>query len=475
MKHKNQKIMSKIFLYAATATFAAALLFALVACNSKPKTPANSAPCYDMRLTYDSDAHLLTASQEVLFFPSEDMRTNRLVFRLYANAFDKQHDAIDVLSVKIDRRTADFEIYGADNSFLSVPFSPTIGQACCVSFSYVVAVPKGDARLGYDEHAARLALFYPILARYENDWREDAFSEIGDPFFADAASYYVTLDADASLAIACSGQKTETSSDGERQTVEIEADNIRDFALSVGKFDELKTTVPLVGRSVDASYFFYNDPDPESSLRRACEALTAFSSAFGCYPYPTFCVAQGELDAGGMEYGAFAVVSPARTEDYLDAIAHETAHQWWYGAVGSDQLSSAWLDEGLSEFCTYYFYYLTGDRSTYFAAMRELSAYYARFDELKLTAGFDGRMSRPLSTFLTEGEYVAVAYAKGALFFHSLLSVLGQKKLDAALLAYFGANLFSVADEEALLAAFETVEYRIGPLLHSYAQDVTLL
>src|SRR5688500_1552240 len=29
-------------------------------------------------------------------------------------------------------------------------------------------------------------------------------------------------------------------------------------------------------------------------------------------------------------------------------IAHETAHQWWYGAVGNDQANEPWLDESLA-------------------------------------------------------------------------------------------------------------------------------
>lgn len=33
-------------------------------------------------------------------------------------------------------------------------------------------------------------------------------------------------------------------------------------------------------------------------------------------------------------------------------IAHETAHQWWYSAVGNDEISEPWLDEALTEYST---------------------------------------------------------------------------------------------------------------------------
>ena len=35
---------------------------------------------------------------------------------------------------------------------------------------------------------------------------------------------------------------------------------------------------------------------------------------------------------------------------------HETAHQWWYGVVGNDQIDEPWLDEALTEYSTILYY-----------------------------------------------------------------------------------------------------------------------
>jgi aminopeptidase N len=51
----------------------------------------------------------------------------------------------------------------------------------------------------------------------------------------------------------------------------------------------------------------------------------------------------------------FALLDPTRDPrdvDFVTAVvAHEVAHQWWYGIVGDDQYREPWLDEG---FATYF-------------------------------------------------------------------------------------------------------------------------
>ena len=37
-------------------------------------------------------------------------------------------------------------------------------------------------------------------------------------------------------------------------------------------------------------------------------------------------------------------------------IAHEIAHQWWYGIIGNDQINSPWIDEALTEYSTILYY-----------------------------------------------------------------------------------------------------------------------
>jgi aminopeptidase N len=40
----------------------------------------------------------------------------------------------------------------------------------------------------------------------------------------------------------------------------------------------------------------------------------------------------------------------------VDIAVHETAHQWWFGAVGNDQALEPWLDEALATYSERLFY-----------------------------------------------------------------------------------------------------------------------
>ena len=48
---------------------------------------------------------------------------------------------------------------------------------------------------------------------------------------------------------------------------------------------------------------------------------------------------------GGMEYPELIFTMPLP-----EVIAHEIAHQWWYGLVGDDQYHDPWLDESFASY-----------------------------------------------------------------------------------------------------------------------------
>lgn len=469
--------MSKFFKRSALIFLVCLALFcaaiSLFACSKATARSSGLSPIYYLNVSYDEPSHTLFANQELLLNTPETLDEGYIALRLYANAISDDNCAIDILSAKINRQTVDFEICGDKNSILKLPYDQG-GETVDIALCYNVKIPKLSSRFGYGDNFASLNLFYPSLAVYEDGWHEEEYCEVGDPFFFECADFYVSLTLADDLAVACSGETSDVTyyqKDGKNlKDVEIYAQNIRDFGLVVGDFSSVSLAANK--NSVAISYYYMDDADPLGTIERAKSAIELFGAAFGAYPYPTFCFAQTPLDgAGGMEYGAFATISPASREYYLDAVTHEIAHQWWYGAVGNNQIENAWMDEGLSEFCTYFYNILAGDPLRFLSAMSSIERSYGDYISVMRPVGFDASMRRPLSTYLSSGEYVAVVYQKGALMFKHIYDLIGEKNFVAALKTYCESNKYAIASPASLLAAFKSQGFDISPILSSWIDN----
>ncbi|MFD0636300.1 hypothetical protein ACFQ9X_36765 [Catenulispora yoronensis] len=127
----------------------------------------------------------------------------------------------------------------------------------------------------------------------------------------------------------------------------IVANKVRDFSWSAGAYHH-DTVVTAAGVTVDAYW-----PNSESDsncrelMRYAASALDSYGERFGAYPYPRFTIVFDEFGSAfdGMEYPNYVLASA-----YRGAVAHEVAHQWWFGLVGDDQYRHPWLDEAFAEY-----------------------------------------------------------------------------------------------------------------------------
>ena len=119
-----------------------------------------------------------------------------------------------------------------------------------------------------------------------------------------------------------------------------------DFAWAAGPFAVVSGTSP---RGVRVNVYRVGDisaASAQSMLSVAESAIDFHAQRYGAYPY-------GEVDVvldnrywfGGMEYPGFVLDLVSSV-----ALAHELAHQWWYGIVGDDEYNSPWLDESFADY-----------------------------------------------------------------------------------------------------------------------------
>ena len=137
-------------------------------------------------------------------------------------------------------------------------------------------------------------------------------------------------------------------------------------------------------------------------LKAATDSLSKFEEMFCDYPYSSYTVVQTEFLQGGMEYPTLSFISDKLNESlYIDAVIHETAHQWWYGIVGNNEVDNAWLDEALAEYSTTLFYKLCPDYSVDFEKRISdaMTSYLLYIDLYKPGAAADTSMDRTLAEY----------------------------------------------------------------------------
>ena len=189
----------------------------------------------------------------------------------------------------------------------------------------------------------------------------------------------------------------------------------------------------------------------------ACDAVETFSELYGEYPYDTLSVVMTPFIEGGMEYPSLVMISDSLGADMTkEAIIHETAHQWWYAAVGSDQINEPWLDEGLTEYSTTLFYEKNPEYGVDIAdRIADAMQSYVLFEDVYSDTPNIGVMDRPLGEYSTSTEYAFHAYVKGELMFDSLRHILGDDAFFGALREYYKNYSGSNADAACLIAEFE--------------------
>jgi aminopeptidase N len=161
----------------------------------------------------------------------------------------------------------------------------------------------------------------------------------------------------------------------------------------------------------------------------------------------------------GVEYpGVFLIAANLYAEpgeaSFIVAIAHETAHQWWYALVGNDVFADPWLDEGLATFTSSLYFEETGGKQAYQGFTRYLKE---RYEELRAD-GQDDVITRSLGYFEDLDQpriYGGVVYTKAALFFDALREKIGDEAFFGALQQYYLDNKYGIAQPDDLLASFE--------------------
>jgi aminopeptidase N len=140
--------------------------------------------------------------------------------------------------------------------------------------------------------------------------------------------------------------------------------------------------------------------------------------------------------------------------DYQYIMAHEIAHQWWYGLVGNDSIHEPWLDESLASYSAAIFLERAGGKHKGKALVTHWRHTYGR------RTAQQPPVNSPALDFSNWLAYRSPVYYQGALFLHALREEIGDAAFFSLIRRYLATYRYRFATTEDFMRLAEAVSCR---------------
>jgi len=272
-------------------------------------------------------------------------------------------------------------------------------ETIVITTPFHVQLPLIFSRSGHLAQSYQVAQWFPKPAVYDqNGWHEMTYLDQGE-FYSEFGNYDVTITVPENYWVAATGvlqtkeelvllQQTALqqpilqksylqyqqalkikqskqiihpeylvpASSQRLKTLRFTQNNTHDFAWFASKqFIVATDSIRLQQKQVDVFVFYYpwQIKEWEKATQYTKSALAFYDEKVGNYPYQTATVVAGAsvIGSSGMEYPSITLITTQEGGKNLDlTIAHEIGHNWFYGALASNERAFAWMDEGMNSF-----------------------------------------------------------------------------------------------------------------------------
>jgi len=346
------------------------------------------------------------------------------------------------------------------------PLEP--GERATIEMRYRVVIPPVAptdwppiGTTGWTFDLIQAGEWYPALVPYieGEGWLTWHYHAVGDPTIYPLANVTLTVRADPGITIASGGLV------GHGNGVwRFEVDHARGVAFTASdRYEMVEGEVDGIGLR---SYYLPEVPEAgAAALEIAANALTLYEELYGPYAYDSLTVAENGF-FGGMEYSAFITITDyvyntytGEPDSLLTAlVAHEAAHQWWYGAVGNDQVHEPWLDESLAFYSELlYFEHYHPEYVDWW--------WYVRVNQFELY----GPVDVTIYDYEDSASFIISMYGQAALFTDDLRALMGDEAFFAFLQDYYAryrGQIVTASDYFELARAHTDAD--LTPLLEAY-------
>ncbi len=331
------------------------------------------------------------------------------------------------------RRGGSTEIasYALEGGVLRVPLATPLqaDEMIELHLDYDLRLPAQPSPFGYTTHLASFSDWYPFTPPYKpgEGWWVNEPGVTGEHLVYETADFEFTLQGTPfGVMVAAPGV---LSSEGGNTIYRLEGARRFSWAASP---EYVRLESEEDGIPVSAYVFPEHQAAAQGALRAAEEALAVYGELWGQYPFENLVIVESTfgdgLESDGiiyMDYMFFQAYSGTPGNMLTTLVAHETAHQWWYGLVGNDPAREPWLDEALATYSELLYY----ER-----AHPDLVEWWwdFRVDSLEPTGWVNG------SIYEQEGyyPYVKAVYLRGARFMDALRRQTGDEMFFAFLRDY---------------------------------------
>jgi len=348
--------------------------------GSTPELSSKVPAAYEIEASLNDSTKVLKGNEKVRFHNPTSIPLDFIAFHLYPNAFKdtntvfcaensiarnrvKNGDSskVDIQNILVNGVEIGENKYEVDGTrlyiYLDRPFPP--GRTMDMEINFEIPIPALYERFGYDsDNNYLISHCFPILCGYQKDRLIDWEYHSNSEFFSNFSYYDVTLELPVGFKIVSTGVVEKESENDSTAIWQGHADTVIDFAFACGpnfemfesNLDGIKIKCLINPKN---SEFF---PMVDSATKNS---LTFCGDMLGEYPYETFSLADIKLDNKGMELPGLIVMGfPDRKVKMSEGmvkktIAHEIAHQWFYGIIATNEFEEAWLDEGFASFIEY--------------------------------------------------------------------------------------------------------------------------
>ena len=418
----------------------------------------NSINKYIMDVIFDDESKRLMCNQNIEYVNNTNLSLDKIYFHIYPNAFskkefapfekDEMHQAypngfnegyIDIKNILNNKDKLEYEIKGEKNDLLEVNIGRQLkpGEKISIDMKYNVKIPNSEGRFGYGKNTVNVTNWFPIACVHdERGWNLKGYETVGDPFYSETSNFDVSILLPRKYKLSCTGNITEQKSDTDRTLYKIKADKVRDFAFILSEKFDIDTTSY---KNVEINTYNLNKDLSDEVTNIAKDSIRIFSELFGEYPYDTYSVVASDFYIGGMEYPTLVMIDQSlynKKDKFLleYVIAHETAHQWWYSAVGNDEISEPWIDEALTEYSTILYFEKKYGKSAGEKLIKTM--------ELQTKDYLSEDIFKATTQYRNSVDYSLNVYTKGALAFNEVRNKVGDKLFFETLKEYYETYIY---------------------------------